>query len=116
MRRLRPLIVPEASGRIVTVAELKRLGVKRWRLYAGDTAMQMVREAWERPIRRLLRAEAIPDDYFEGALFLFNMMFDPRELLDLHARDLPMDTVLAIMKDAYLGALRGWHQVGTSHI
>ena len=86
------------------------------RLYTGDTAMQMVREAWERPIRRLLRAEAIEDDYFEGALFLFNMMFDPRELLDLCARDRPMDTVLAIMKDAYLGALRGWHQVGTSRI
>ncbi|MFT3876394.1 MAG: TetR/AcrR family transcriptional regulator [Propioniciclava sp.] len=86
------------------------------RLHSGDVAMQMVREAWERPIRRLLRAQEIEDDYFEGALFLFNMMFDPRELLDLRARDLSMTKVLAILKDAYLGALRGWHQAGTARI
>lgn len=86
------------------------------RLHDGDKAMQMVREAWERPLRRVLRAEGIEDDYFEGALFLFNMMFDPRELLDLRARELSLEQVLAIMKDAYLGALRGWHQTGTARI
>lgn len=86
------------------------------RLTTGDTAMQMVRDAWERPIRRLLRTEEIDDSYFDGALFLFNMMFDPRELLDLRARDMPMETVLAVLKDAYLGALHGWQEAGTRRI
>lgn len=59
MRRLRPLIVPEASGRIVTVAELKRLGVKRWRLYAGDTT---------RPLRGVVADASIDPFSFESRI------------------------------------------------
>lgn len=77
------------------------------RLSNGVAAMQFIREAWERPIRRVMRANKIDDEYFLSALFLFNMMFDPRELLDLTAREIPMDQALRIMKDAYLGALNG---------
>lgn len=83
------------------------------RLSSGDTAINLVREAWERPIRRLLRANRIDDEYFLSALFLFNMMFDPRELLDLTARQIPMDHALAIMKDAYVAALNGLQVNGT---
>jgi AcrR family transcriptional regulator len=86
------------------------------RLNSGDSTMQMLREAWERPIRRLLRARAIDAEYFDSALFLFNMMFDPRELLDLTARGHTMDEVLAIMKDAYLGALDGWQSSATPKV
>lgn len=78
------------------------------RLDVGDTAMVIVREAWERPIRRLLRANDIDDEYFDGALFLFNMMFDPRELLDLTGRGMTMSEVLTTLRAGYLAALRGW--------
>lgn len=113
--------VLEEWGRIIEVygPGLVQLRSRRGfleRLQSGDTAMQMVRDAWERPIRRLLRAEEIDDDYFDGALFLFNQLFDPRELLDLRARGLPMETVLAILRDAYLGAIRHWQEAGTTRI
>ncbi|MGO2660516.1 TetR/AcrR family transcriptional regulator [Mycetocola reblochoni] len=83
------------------------------RLNGGDPTMQMLREAWERPIRRVLRANDIDGSYFEGALFLLNMMFDPRELLDLTARGNSMEQTIGIMKTAYLGAIRAWRDQDT---
>lgn len=86
------------------------------RLDVGDTAMVIVREAWERPIRRLLRAHGVDDDYFEGALFLFNMMFDPRELLDLTGRGMSMTEALTVLRAGYLAALRGWQEASAPTI
>ncbi len=86
------------------------------RLGGGDLAMQMIREAWERPIRRVLRANRIDDAYFLSALFLFNMMFDPRELLDLTTKGMAMEQALSLMKDAYVAALQGLQEQGTPPI
>lgn len=86
------------------------------RLNAGDPPMQSLREAWERPIRRLMRVNGVDAEYFESALFLFNMMFDPRELLDITARGHSMTQALAIMKDAYVAAIKGWQEAGTALI
>lgn len=78
------------------------------RLDAGDEAMEIVRSAWERPIRRIMGSEGVDEIYFDNALFLFNMMFDPREMLDLTRRGLTMKQALSILKSAYFGALREW--------
>ncbi|MEY8570231.1 TetR/AcrR family transcriptional regulator [Brevibacterium linens] len=78
------------------------------RLDIGDEAMEIVRSAWERPIRRLMAAHGINDVYFYNALFVFNMMFDPREMLDLTRRGLTMTETLEVLKDGYIGALKGW--------
>lgn len=77
------------------------------RLRAGDETMQVVREAWERPLRRLMRAHDLSDEHFESALFLFNMMFDPRELLDLNRQGLEMPSALATLSGCYVAALQG---------
>lgn len=86
------------------------------RLSEGDPPMQSLREAWERPIRRLMRLHGVDADYFESALFLFNLMFDPRELLDVVARGHSMTECLAIMKVAYVAALQGWQAAGVARV
>jgi AcrR family transcriptional regulator len=78
------------------------------RLHNGDKNIQTVRDAWERPIRAVLRSKGIDDAHFDHALFLYNMMFDPREVLDL-AKDLDsMSEALRKLTAAYFGALTGW--------
>lgn len=78
------------------------------RLHSGDETMVLVRSAWERPLRLLLKSHSIDADYFESALFLFNIMFDPREILDLTRRGLSMSETLEVLKGGYIAALRGW--------
>nr|WP_279497819.1 hypothetical protein [Actinomadura rubrisoli] len=51
----------------------------------GDEVIGAVRDAWERPVRSVMRALDVPDDQFDYALFLNNIIFDPREVLDLTA-------------------------------
>lgn len=86
------------------------------RLDAGDLAMEIVRSAWERPIRRLLHSLKVDEAYFENALFLFNMMFDPRELLDLTYRGLSMSEAVNVLKAAYVAAVKGWGDSGSLSI
>lgn len=83
------------------------------RLHSGDETMKVVREAWERPLRRVMRAHTISDEYFESALFLFNMMFDPRELLDLTRQGLSMASTLDILRRSYVAALCAWRDTET---
>ncbi|RII20597.1 Transcriptional regulator, TetR family [Streptomyces sp. YIM 130001] len=78
------------------------------RLDDQDELITAVRDIWERPIRGVLRHFAIPDAHFDHALFLYNMMFDPREILDLIRSGLTeADTALRLTR-AYYGALNGW--------
>ncbi|WP_407727510.1 TetR/AcrR family transcriptional regulator (plasmid) [Rhodococcoides fascians] len=77
------------------------------RLHNGDDLIQAVRDAWERPIRAVLRSKGIDDSHFEHALFLYNLMFDPREVLDLAREQGSMQTSLSLLTGAYLGALEG---------
>ena len=78
------------------------------RLHEGDELMQISREAWERPLRHLMKSQGIDPARFESALFLLNMMFDPREILDLIARGHSMTQALDLMTIAFLSAVRGW--------
>jgi AcrR family transcriptional regulator len=82
------------------------------RLRGGDQLIQAVRDAWERPIRAVLRNKAIEDSHFDNALFLYNMMFDPREVLDLARDGNSMDDALRQLRSAYFGALDGWAAAG----
>ena len=78
------------------------------RLHGGDELITSVRDAWERPIRSVMRHLGVPDEHFDHALFLYNLMFDPREILDLIGAGLPEQVALRNLVQAYYGALRGW--------
>jgi AcrR family transcriptional regulator len=78
------------------------------RLHAGDELIFAVRDTWERPIRGVMRHLGIPDLHFEHALFLHNVIFDPREIHDLVSAGLKERQVLRGLTQAYYGALRGW--------
>ncbi|WP_199821285.1 TetR/AcrR family transcriptional regulator [Streptomyces sp. NRRL B-3229] len=78
------------------------------RLRAGDKVISTVRDAWERPIRSIMRKLDVPDEQFDYALFLYNIVFDPREVLDLVGQGFAVDDALDRLIATYYGALRGW--------
>jgi AcrR family transcriptional regulator len=78
------------------------------RLHGGEELITAVRDTWERPIRGVMRHLGVPDLHFEHALFLHNIIFDPREIHDLVSAGLKERHVLRGLTQAYYGALRGW--------
>jgi AcrR family transcriptional regulator len=78
------------------------------RLHGGDATIGASRDAWERPLRAVMRQAKVPDPFFEAAFFLHNMIFDPREVLDLVDAGLPLDEVKLRLQGAFVGAVRGW--------
>jgi AcrR family transcriptional regulator len=78
------------------------------RLHARDPVVTTLRDAWERPIRAVMRNERIPDHHFEAALLLYNALFDPREVLDLLRTGMSQDELKARLTSAYKAAIRGW--------
>lgn len=105
--------VLEEWGRLVDEygAGLAQLRSRRGlleRLHAGDAQIATQRDAWERPLRRVMRAEGIDDALFENVLFLYNQMFDPRELRDLRGQGLAMNEAIALMRPAFLAAVHRW--------
>jgi AcrR family transcriptional regulator len=78
------------------------------RLRDRDAVISTVRDAWERPIRSVLRELSVPDEEFDYALFLYNALFDPREILDLLDSGLGEDEVIGGLSATYYAALRGW--------
>lgn len=83
------------------------------RLHDGNEIIAAMRDAWGRPVRDLLVDIGLPEDMLEYALFLNNMIFDPREVEDL-LQETPMSRreVITRLTEAYCGALRGWARVG----
>jgi AcrR family transcriptional regulator len=83
------------------------------RLHSGNEIIAAVRDAWREPVRGLLDDIGLPDKMLEYALFLSNMIFDPREIQDL-LRETAMSRrdVITRLTEAYRGALRGWAQAG----
>jgi AcrR family transcriptional regulator len=79
------------------------------RLHQRDLVITTSRDAWERPIRAVLRHENIPDDLFDYAFFLHNMMFDAREVLDLSDNGLTPVEIRSRLGSAFVGALNAWH-------
>jgi AcrR family transcriptional regulator len=82
------------------------------RLHEQDPVIVAAREAWERPIRVIMRLENIPDDRFEVALFLHNILFDPREIVDLLHSGMEVDEVNTHLSNAFSGALTSWSAGG----
>ncbi|MGP3769413.1 TetR/AcrR family transcriptional regulator [Streptomyces sp. SDT5-1] len=78
------------------------------RLRARDQVITAVRDIWERPIRAVMRHLDVADEHFDHALFLYNIMFDPRDILDLIGEGLDEAAVVNRLAQAYYGALRGW--------
>lgn len=68
-------------------------------------------EALDRPLREmtlLLGIDAVPGVHDEAA-FLWNILFDPREIFDLHSTlDLSSDQISRRLVHAFRGALSGW--------
>jgi hypothetical protein len=83
------------------------------RLDADDPTVVIVRDAWERPIRSVLRALNIPDEHFDHALFIYNLRFDPREILDLQRRTGSTQASLSLLTSAYYAAFR--HAAGSGY-
>ncbi|HXR72591.1 TetR/AcrR family transcriptional regulator [Actinocrinis sp.] len=80
------------------------------RLRHNDEVITPVRDTWERPIRTVLRHLDVSDEHFDHALFLFNIMFDPREILDLINTGFTEEDAVAGLTSAYYGAVQGWAQ------
>lgn len=78
------------------------------RLRAQDPVIVAVRDAWERPIRSVMRAHEIDDDYFENALLLYNALFDPREILDLRRMGYETEEIRVRLTATFVAALRAW--------
>jgi AcrR family transcriptional regulator len=83
------------------------------RLLEGDELTGIVRDAWERPIRGILRQFGISDEYFNHALFLYNVLFDPREVFDLVDTGLEESEAVSHLVAAYYGAVKGWSEAST---
>lgn len=83
------------------------------RLHDGNEIITALREAWSGPVRGLLDDIGLPDEMLEHALFLNNMIFDPREIQDLlQETGLSSREVITRLTEAYGGALRGWARAG----
>jgi AcrR family transcriptional regulator len=82
------------------------------RLRAGEELISVLRDAWERPIRGVLRQLDIGDEHFNHALFLYNVLFDPREVFDLIDAGMEEDEAVAQLSGAFYGALQGWAHPG----
>lgn len=79
------------------------------RLRADDEVIVTTREAWQRPIKQLLREMGLSPRLLPHALFVLNLMFDPREVLDLKETvGMSRALLLRRLRGAYRGALRGW--------
>ncbi|MGW2150827.1 TetR/AcrR family transcriptional regulator [Nonomuraea bangladeshensis] len=83
------------------------------RLHNGNEIIVAMRDAWARPVRELLDDLGLPAEMLEYALFLNNIMYDPREIQDLlEETDLSHREVIIRLTEAYRGALRGWARAG----
>jgi AcrR family transcriptional regulator len=82
------------------------------RLHQHDVVITTSRDAWERPLRAVLRQEALPDELFDYAFFLHNMMFDAREVLDLSDDGMTQIDIRTHLSSAFIGSLKAWHAAG----
>lgn len=81
------------------------------RLHDRDPVVTTVRDAWERPIRAVMRDLGVADRHFEAALVLYNALFDPREVLDLMRLGMPPEEIKKRLTAAFTGALQGWAEI-----
>ena len=79
------------------------------RLRSEDPVITTVRRAWAEPITQLLAQMGLSDLDLEDALYLHNILFDPREIRDLRVQRGWSDTTIAArLTRAYRALLRSW--------
>jgi hypothetical protein len=84
------------------------------RLHAGDEVIRTVHDAWERPVREVLRELGLSEDRFDFALMFYNALFDPREINDMlrNSGELSEFEVVQTLTRTYYGTLRGMATAG----
>lgn len=81
------------------------------RLRSGARYLTVAADALAEPIRQAASELGLPDPGDEG-MFLWNILFDPREIFDLvETLGLTREQVSGRLVAAFCGALRGWHEV-----
>ena len=81
------------------------------RLREGTDYLMAIRDALLRPILQAAEMQGLEHDvrHEEHALFLWNIIFDPREILDLHSQmDLTAAQCTEQLMAAFQGALIAW--------
>lgn len=79
------------------------------RMHNDDEVIRLVTEAWRRPVLGFLADRQLSPDILEYALFLANILFDPREIDDLRTEaKLAPDEIARRLTAVYAGALAGW--------
>ena len=83
------------------------------RLHGGNEIIAATRDAWSVPVRELLDDIGLSQVTLDHALFLCNMIFDPREIQDLvQETQLSRREIVSRLTEVYCGALRGWVRAG----
>lgn len=79
------------------------------RLRQGDELIKEVDRAWAKPLQELMRAGGVGLEHYEMALFMSNLLTDPRELLDLHKSEQVDEAELVErLADTVLAAVVAW--------
>lgn len=79
------------------------------RLDSGNLVIDRAREIWARPLEALLAEIGVPAENLRQALFLTNILSDPREILDLSETEgLSAEEIRDRIDGAIRGAIRGW--------
>jgi AcrR family transcriptional regulator len=76
------------------------------RLRDQDPVITAVHDTWQRPIQELLTQHHKPASAFPRALTLCNILFDPREILDINNSGQSMHQTLTFLSGAYHAALQ----------
>lgn len=92
----------------VIVRERSRRGFLE-RLRNSDPATTLICAAWDVPLREVLDALHLAEHHLDTARFLHNVLFDPREIIDLtKTAGLPDHQVVRRLCDTFYAALTGW--------
>lgn len=79
------------------------------RLNHGEPVISTVRRAWEEPVSQLLNDLNIDDIVIEDALYLHNILFDPRDVKDLRSERGWSDAeIQSRLTNAYCAVLESW--------
>ncbi|MET3174671.1 UNVERIFIED_ORG: AcrR family transcriptional regulator [Arthrobacter sp. UYCu721] len=78
------------------------------RLDSKDEVITLMEGVFDRPIREALGELGISEKHFRYALFLFNIIFDAREVGDLRNHGFTETDVASMLGQAYFGAVQGF--------
>ncbi|HOQ53664.1 MAG TPA: TetR/AcrR family transcriptional regulator [Micropruina sp.] len=99
-------------GRVMVTTRSREGFLKRLR--SGARYLTVAADALDEPIRQAAAELGLPDPGDEG-MFLWNMMFDPREIFDMvETLGLTQEQVGQRLVGAFCGALQGWIHASSS--